>query len=171
MGFSRQEYWSRLPCPSPRVLPHPGITPGFLYCKQILFGLSHQGSWLCGDGRNKTDPDTGGARELPPSIVIHSFMNSLLNEWTHSTHWIWSQPEQCWSPKDSEAPILSEGRAASSKPPIISAGTGRIRPGKVTECQRSRREWRDRKRSETAMIMLALTKLFMQIILKIYAKI
>ena len=25
MGFSRQEYWSRLPCPSPGDLPNPGI--------------------------------------------------------------------------------------------------------------------------------------------------
>jgi len=28
MGFSRQEYWSGLPCPSPGDLPHPGIEPG-----------------------------------------------------------------------------------------------------------------------------------------------
>ena len=27
MGFSRQEYWSGLPCPSPGDLPHPGIDP------------------------------------------------------------------------------------------------------------------------------------------------
>ena len=27
MGFSRQEYWSGLPCPSPGDLPHPGIEP------------------------------------------------------------------------------------------------------------------------------------------------
>ena len=27
MGFSRQEYWSELPFPSPRDLPHPGIEP------------------------------------------------------------------------------------------------------------------------------------------------
>ena len=27
MGFSRQEYWSGLPCPSPRDLPDPGIEP------------------------------------------------------------------------------------------------------------------------------------------------
>ena len=26
MGFSRQEYWSRFPCPPPRDLPHPGKT-------------------------------------------------------------------------------------------------------------------------------------------------
>ena len=28
MGFSRQEYWSELPFPSPRDLPDPGIKPG-----------------------------------------------------------------------------------------------------------------------------------------------
>ena len=27
MGFSRQEYYSRLPCPPPGDLPHPGIEP------------------------------------------------------------------------------------------------------------------------------------------------
>ena len=29
-GFSRQEYWSGLPCPPPRDLPDPGIEPGSL---------------------------------------------------------------------------------------------------------------------------------------------
>ena len=29
MGFSRQEYWSRLPFPSPGDLPDPGIEPGY----------------------------------------------------------------------------------------------------------------------------------------------
>jgi len=27
MDFSKQEYWSGLPCPSPGDLPHPGIEP------------------------------------------------------------------------------------------------------------------------------------------------
>ena len=30
MGFSRQEYWSGLPCPPPRDLPDPGIELGSL---------------------------------------------------------------------------------------------------------------------------------------------
>ena len=30
MGFSRQEYWSELPFPSPGDLPKPGIKPGSL---------------------------------------------------------------------------------------------------------------------------------------------
>ena len=29
MGFSRQEYWSGLPFPSPGDLPDPGVQPGF----------------------------------------------------------------------------------------------------------------------------------------------
>ena len=28
MGFSRQEHWNVLPCPSPGDLPDPGIKPG-----------------------------------------------------------------------------------------------------------------------------------------------
>ena len=43
MGFSRQEYWSGLPVPSPGDLPNPGIEPGFLHCRQTLYPLSHQG--------------------------------------------------------------------------------------------------------------------------------
>ena len=36
MGFSRQEYWSGLPWPSPRGLPDPGIEPRYPDCRQIL---------------------------------------------------------------------------------------------------------------------------------------
>ena len=37
MGFSRQEYWSGLPCPPPGDLPNPGIEPCLLHCWQILY--------------------------------------------------------------------------------------------------------------------------------------
>ena len=45
MEFSRQEYWSGLPFPSPGDLPYPEIKPcsaGLLHCKQILYHLNHQ---------------------------------------------------------------------------------------------------------------------------------
>ena len=47
MGFSRQEYWSVLPCPPPGDLPHPGIEPvspmaPALQADSLL--LSYQGS-------------------------------------------------------------------------------------------------------------------------------
>ena len=44
MGFSRQEYWCGLPCPPPGDLPNPGIKPGLLHCRQILYHQSDQGS-------------------------------------------------------------------------------------------------------------------------------
>ena len=45
MGFSRQEYWSGLLCHPPKDLPDPGIKPGSPQCRQILYHLSHQGSF------------------------------------------------------------------------------------------------------------------------------
>ena len=39
MGFSRQEYWSGLPCPSPGDLPHPGIESASLTSAALAGGL------------------------------------------------------------------------------------------------------------------------------------
>ena len=49
MKFSRQEYWSGLPFPSPGDSFQPrdwtqGSNPGFLHCRQTFYCLSHQGS-------------------------------------------------------------------------------------------------------------------------------
>ena len=44
VGFSRQQYWRGLPFPSPGDLPDPGIEPGLLHCRQILYWLSYEGS-------------------------------------------------------------------------------------------------------------------------------
>ena len=48
-GFSRQEYWNRLPCLPPRDLPDPGIEPAspmapVLQADYLL--LSHQGTFI-----------------------------------------------------------------------------------------------------------------------------
>ena len=42
--FSRQEYWSRLPCPSPGDLPDSGFDLDRVHCRQVLDHLSHLGS-------------------------------------------------------------------------------------------------------------------------------
>ena len=39
--FSRQEYWSGLPFPSPEELPDPGMDAGLLHCRQILARAGH----------------------------------------------------------------------------------------------------------------------------------
>ena len=52
MGFSRQEYWSGLPFPSPGDLPNPGIEPrspeSLLHCSWILLPLSERRSHRTG---------------------------------------------------------------------------------------------------------------------------
>ena len=42
--FSRQEYWSGLPCLPPGHLPNSGIEPRLLHCRHILYQLSNKGS-------------------------------------------------------------------------------------------------------------------------------
>ena len=47
MGFSRQKYWSELPCPPPEDFPHPGIEPCLLFLRHwqaVSFPLAHLGS-------------------------------------------------------------------------------------------------------------------------------
>ena len=46
MKFSRQEYWSGLPLPSPGELPEPGIEPAFLVSpvSKYINNVSNQGS-------------------------------------------------------------------------------------------------------------------------------
>ena len=45
MEFPREEYWSGLPFNSPGDLSRSrGYYVGVLYCRQILYHLSHQGS-------------------------------------------------------------------------------------------------------------------------------
>ena len=46
-GFSKQEYWRRLPGPPLGIFPTQGSNPGLPHCKWVLHRLSHQGSpWI-----------------------------------------------------------------------------------------------------------------------------
>ena len=52
MGFSRQGYWSGLPCPPPGDLPDPGIKPASLTSSGLAGGIftavsisSSRGKW------------------------------------------------------------------------------------------------------------------------------
>ena len=57
IGFSRQEYWSGLPCTPRQYLPDPGVEPAFLY---LL--LWHAGSLpLVPPGNPKDWKDTDSA--------------------------------------------------------------------------------------------------------------
>ena len=47
MGFSRQEYWSGLPFPSPGDLPHPGTEPAFPALAYRFFTTASPGNCKC----------------------------------------------------------------------------------------------------------------------------
>ena len=52
IGFSRQEYWSGLPLPSPgEIFLTQGSNLGLLPCRQILYHLSHQRSLVSKEKR------------------------------------------------------------------------------------------------------------------------
>ena len=45
MKFSREKYWNVLPFPSLGTFLNQGLNLGLLHCRQILYHLSHQGTW------------------------------------------------------------------------------------------------------------------------------
>jgi len=47
MGFTRQEYWSRLPCLPSGDLPNPGIEPTSPALQADSLLLSHRAESLC----------------------------------------------------------------------------------------------------------------------------
>ena len=68
MGFFRQEYWSRLPFPSPGNLPDPGIEPESPALQADSLPFSHQGN---------------------PVIYIytHTYVHAHIQKYTHSHIW------------------------------------------------------------------------------------
>ena len=86
MGFSRQEYWSGLPFPSPGDLPNPGVEPGLLHFRQTLYCLSHQGRpYICTAIYKIDKPDllysTGGATQS--TIITSIRKESEKTEYTY----------------------------------------------------------------------------------------
>ena len=68
MGFSRQEYWSGLPCSPPGDLPHPGIKPLSLMSPTLVGGFfTTSTTWeappsalgLANEDETDTHPDLG----------------------------------------------------------------------------------------------------------------
>ena len=54
MGFSRQEYWSGLPFPSPGDLPDPGIEPGSPALEADSLPTELRGKQKCKSANRKT---------------------------------------------------------------------------------------------------------------------
>ena len=84
MGFSRQEYWSSLPCPPPGNLPDPGIEPAsppslwhLLRCRRIFYSLSPLGFEILLDRNKNLSSDQ---KKTKSWFIIHRIreMNYLM---------------------------------------------------------------------------------------------
>ena len=75
MGFSRQEYWSGLPFPSPGNLPDPGIEPiagrHFTSEPPVQFSSVTQSCPTLCDPMNRSTPDLPVYHQLPEFTQTH----------------------------------------------------------------------------------------------------
>ena len=62
MGFSRQEYWSGMPCPPPGDLVNPGIKPTSLMSPALAGGLFTTGATWEAPVMNCTNPYCAASR-------------------------------------------------------------------------------------------------------------
>ena len=73
-GFSRQEYWSGLPFPSPGDLPDPGIKPKSCTLQADSLTVSHQGSPTC-----PPLPPPPNIRQVNRLKFLHSHTNVVIS--------------------------------------------------------------------------------------------
>ena len=80
MSFSRQEYWSVLPFPSPWDLPNPGIEPSLLHCRRILYCLSCQESPIYVNKRNYKSKDIRIKNIYAPKHISYKYLKHCYTE-------------------------------------------------------------------------------------------
>ena len=89
MGFSRQEYWSGLPFPSPGDVPDQRSNSGLVHCRQILYHLNHQKNpngdqWACfalslSESLKSSKGHPWWASPCPRPVGSSPFLPGLLN--------------------------------------------------------------------------------------------
>ena len=111
MGFSGQEYWSGLSCPTPGDLPDSGIEPGLPALQADSLPLSQQGSPGTGLVEDSFSTEVGGGKWFGEDSSIDWFM--LLWESNAAADlsgggapsnvpmgsgckYRWSSPTSCW---------------------------------------------------------------------------
>ena len=101
LGFSRQEYWSRLPCPPPGDLPNPGLEPRSpaLRADSLLSELSGKpkntgvGSLSLLQGIFPIQESTQGFLHCRWILYQLSYQSSPQNcyiNWVHARIWLFS---------------------------------------------------------------------------------
>ena len=97
LAFSRQEYWSGLPCPPPGESSYPRIEPSLPHCRQILCLMKRQGSFT----------DTifylkGWHGFSVLNILVMFSQKQLKGDYCHKEHYWWNfflKPRIIWALK------------------------------------------------------------------------
>ena len=126
MELSRREHWRGLPFPPPVDLPDPGIKPGLLHCRQILYHLNHQGSaplsgenckvYICMSLHTET--------KVKSLLFFFSSMKHFVTSWslfTHSVQFSHSVVSESLQPHESQharppCPSPTPGVHSDSRP-------------------------------------------------------
>ena len=89
--FQKQEYWSRMPCPSPGIFLTQGSNPGLPHCRQILYHLSYSGILVNGQSQN---PNLGllHCQNVSYSLLLCCLPRALLN--AKCQPWFWDGGSQ-----------------------------------------------------------------------------
>ena len=82
MGFSRQEYWSGLPCPPPGALPYPGIESASFMSPALAGGFFTTNATWEAHLLDKEFVNCGLWTKSGPPFV---FVNKVLLEHAHNT--------------------------------------------------------------------------------------
>ena len=91
MGFSRQEYWSGLPFPSPGDLPDPGIEPASPALQADSYQLSYEGSpssvRSLKKQKSSKKTSTSALLSMPKSLTVWISTNygKFLKRWEYQT--------------------------------------------------------------------------------------
>ena len=119
-GFSRPEYWSGWPFPSPGDLPDPGLEPGLPHCRRILYQLSHKGSpilfnaVLYSTANIKTLPRLFNHLPLTREVAVSVLLAVITSQWT----WTWMSSHG----KSTHGAERAKARGRHSAPSLLLAG-------------------------------------------------
>ena len=103
MEFSRPEYWSGQPFPSPEIFPTQGLNPALPHCRWIFYQLSHKGNPLSHQGhcdlKNwNNNPNAYWASIMCSELCIDSFIYVHWHLLDVSSGWTKSKwPLPLWS--------------------------------------------------------------------------
>ena len=102
MGFSKQEYWSWLPCPSPGDLPNPGLEPASLMSWAMAGGfLTTSTTWQKGVSvppfSNPVLPYPCPVFFQPHPDLLPAFTGASSLYLASSWQWSWTCYKATWS--------------------------------------------------------------------------